>query len=175
MENYKQRNKLKYMNFIYHRYILVISCITIGCLVSSAGHFIHIDHNEFRAHGYPRPPLPPPLPVVDQLHHQQLPIAKELSPAEFMVDLSNDLTYRILHYHSILNRNNFAFSPTALMSVLVALYEGSSGRSATEMRNVLQLPNNRDVIRVGYRDIHRRLRVSPSVWLSKFFFLKSYK
>lgn len=75
-----------------------------------------------------------------------------------MVDLSNDLAYKVLHLHSILNRNNFAFSPTALMCVLVALYEGSAGRSSLEMRNTLLMPNNRDVIRVGYRDIHRRLR-----------------
>ncbi|XP_017057679.1 uncharacterized protein LOC108098974 [Drosophila ficusphila] len=121
-------------------------------------HYIQIDHEEFRASGFPHPHFPPPpLTPLDHLPPQVL-AAKELTPAEVMVDLTNDLTHRLLHYHSILNRNNFAFSPTALVSVLVALFEGSAGNSAEELRHVLQLPNNRDVTRVGYRDIHRRLR-----------------
>uniref|UniRef100_A0A1I8PTH2 Serpin domain-containing protein n=1 Tax=Stomoxys calcitrans TaxID=35570 RepID=A0A1I8PTH2_STOCA len=132
--------------------------------MSCSAHLIHIadEHHEFRSSVLGRPHLPPPLPPPPppplsppQMTH--IP-GRELTPAECMVDLTNDLAYRILHYHSILNRNNFAFSPTALMSVLVALYEGSTGRSATELKSVLQLPNNRDIVRVGYRDIHRRLR-----------------
>ncbi|KAI8044270.1 hypothetical protein M5D96_000421 [Drosophila gunungcola] len=120
-------------------------------------HYIQIDHEEFRASGFPHPHFPPP-PLTPLDHLPQVLAAKELTPAEVMVDLTNDLTHRLLHYHSILNRNNFAFSPTALVSVLVALFEGSAGQSAEELRHVLQLPNNRDVTRVGYRDIHRRLR-----------------
>ncbi|XP_022233637.2 uncharacterized protein LOC111081770 [Drosophila obscura] len=126
-------------------------------LLCAPAHYIQIDHEEFRASGFPHPHFPPP-PVTLLDHLPQVQATKELTPAEVMVDLTNDLTHRLLHYHSILNRNNFAFSPTALVSVLVALYEGSAGNSANELRNVLQLPNNRDVIRVGYRDIHRRLR-----------------
>lgn len=135
--------------------------LTLAC--HSHAHFIQIDHEEFRASGYPHPPMPPaPLTHLELDHFPQVMAGKPLTPAEVLVDLTNDLTHRLLHYHSILNRNNFAFSPTALVSVLVALYEGSAGRSANELRNVLQFPNNRDVIRVGYRDIHRRLRVSIS-------------
>lgn len=135
--------------------------------ISCNAHLIHLDdeHHEFRSSGLPRPHLPPPLPppplpppvTIGRLS------GRELSPVECMVDLTNELAYRILHYHSILNRNNFAFSPTALMSVLVALYEGSAGRSATELKDVLQFPNNRDIVRVGYRDVHRRLRVSDRI------------
>ncbi|XP_017857380.1 PREDICTED: uncharacterized protein LOC108610058 [Drosophila arizonae] len=138
---------------------LMCSLIGLGLLLLPGhAHYIQIDHEEFRASGYPHPPPPPA--ALTPLELERLPhvLAKQLTPAEVMVDLTNDLTHRLLHYHSILNRNNFAFSPTALVSVLVALYEGSSARSATELRNVLQLPSNRDVIRVGYRDIHRRLR-----------------
>ncbi|EDW28034.1 GL27197 [Drosophila persimilis] len=134
--------------------------IWLGVYLAQAhilAHYIQIDQEEFRASGFPHPHFPPP-PMTPLDHLPQVLAAKELTPAEVMVDLTNDLTHRLLHYHSILNRNNFAFSPTALVSVLVALYEGSSSNSANELRNVLQLPNNRDVIRVGYRDIHRRLR-----------------
>lgn len=105
--------------------------------------------------------------------HQSLPVAaapqpsqststnfNDFNPAEVMVDITNDLSYRILYFHSLNNRNNFAFSPTALMSVIVALYEGTSSRTSLELRNSTPLPANRDVVRVGYRDIHRRLRVS---------------
>lgn len=139
--------------------------------ISCQAHLIHINHHEFRSSGFPRPHLSPP-PVVSSIDDLPQP-AKELTPSEYMVDLTNDLTYRILHYHSILNRNNFAFSPTALMSVLVGIYEGSAGRSVTELKNVLQLPSNRDVIRVGYRDIHRRLRVRIVERFFRFHFPKT--
>ncbi|XP_016996889.2 uncharacterized protein Spn85F [Drosophila takahashii] len=132
-----------------------ITCLVL--LLQAKAHYIQIDHEEFRASGFPHPHFPPP-PLTPLDHLPQVLAAKELTPAEVMVDLTNDLTHRLLHYHSILNRNNFAFSPTALVSVLVALFEGSAGNSAEELRHVLQLPNNRDVTRVGYRDIHRRLR-----------------
>jgi len=141
--------------------------LSLHLLLPATAHYIQIDHEEFRASGFPHPHFPPP-PLTPLDHLPQVLAAKELTPAEVMVDLTNDLTHRLLHYHSILNRNNFAFSPTALVSVLVAMFEGSAGNSAEELRHVLQLPNNRDVTRVGYRDIHRRLRVSyPSrpMWL----------
>ena len=129
--------------------------------INCNAHLIHIDEQTFRSNGYPRPHLP--LSNADELSYHLT--TKELTPSEYMVDLTNDLTFRILHYHSILNRNNFAFSPTAVMSVLVALFEGSAGRSRTELQNILQLPNNLDIIRVGYRDIHRRLRVRNNLGL----------
>ncbi|XP_055704315.1 uncharacterized protein LOC129802471 [Phlebotomus papatasi] len=75
-----------------------------------------------------------------------------------MVDLTNQLGFRILYYHSLANRNNVALSPCGLASVLVALFEGSDGQSALEIRDTLELPWERDIIRVGFRDIHRRLR-----------------
>lgn len=121
-------------------------------------HFIQIDNTAFRTSYFPQWPIESPSHGAEKIP-RNLGMRK-LSPAELMTDLTNDLAYRILHYHSILNRNNFAFSPTALMSVLIALYEGSAGRSALELHKVLMLPSSRDVIRIGYRDIHRRLRVS---------------
>ncbi|XP_059612262.1 uncharacterized protein LOC132258797 isoform X2 [Phlebotomus argentipes] len=75
-----------------------------------------------------------------------------------MVDLTNQLGFRILYYHSLANRNNVALSPCGLASVLVALFEGADGHSALEIRDTLELPHERDIIRVGFRDIHRRLR-----------------
>lgn len=90
-------------------------------------------------------------------HENRLP--KQLQPVEVMVDATNNLAFRILHLHSMLNKNNIAFSPCGLMSVMVALYEGSSGRSKIELIEALHFPTERDIIRVGVRDIHRRLRV----------------
>jgi serine protease inhibitor len=91
-------------------------------------------------------------------HDNRLP--KKLQPVEVMVDATNHLGFKILDLHSNLNKNNIAFSPCGLMSVLVALYEGSGGRSKIELKEALDLPNERDIVRVGVRDIHRRLRVS---------------
>lgn len=91
-------------------------------------------------------------------HNNRLP--KKLQPVEIMVDATNHLGLKILNLHSNMNKNNIAFSPCGLMSVLVALYEGSAGRSTIELKESLKFPNERDIVRVGVRDIHRRLRVS---------------
>lgn len=81
------------------------------------------------------------------------------TPVEQMVDITNQLSYNLLHLHSLSNTNNFAFSPCALGSVLIALYEGSYGNCAVQIHETIQLPWDRDVTRIGYRDIHRKLRV----------------
>jgi len=60
-------------------------------------------------------------------------------------------------------RSNFAFSPYGVASVLVVLYEGARGESARQIHNTLRLPWNVDVTRIGFRDIHRHLRVSTFV------------
>lgn len=87
-------------------------------------------------------------------------IPKKLQPVELMVDATNHLGFTVLDLHSKLNKNNVAFSPCGLMSVLVALYEGSGGKSAVELKESLKFPRERDIVRIGTRDIHRRLRVS---------------
>lgn len=75
-----------------------------------------------------------------------------------MVDLTNRMGFRILYHHSVGNRNNIALSPCGLSSVLVALYEGSDGPSAVQIHKAMEFPWDRDLIRIGFRDIHRRLR-----------------
>lgn len=74
-----------------------------------------------------------------------------------------------MYYHSLSNANNFGFSPCGLGSVLIALFEGCDGRSAYEIYQTLHFPYERDIVRVGFRDIHRRLRVS--VIEKRIFFL----
>lgn len=84
-------------------------------------------------------------------------------PLEIMVDVTNNLAYKMLYNHALYNlesSDNYAFSPSALLSTLLALYEGSSGLSSIEIQQIINLPKNLDIIRIGGRDIHRRLRVS---------------
>lgn len=130
------------------------------CLPTWKSLWIRAHHEDHRDHGYVSISLLP----REHWHYQVR--NRELSASELMVDLTNELAYRLMYHHSVFNRNNFAFSPTALMSVLVALYEGSNGHSAYQLKNYLQLPSNRDTIRIGNRDIHRRLRVSLIKYLS---------
>ncbi|XP_050087974.1 uncharacterized protein LOC126572593 [Anopheles aquasalis] len=85
-------------------------------------------------------------------------VRQKVTPLDAMIDRTNHLGFRVLHQHSKGNKNNIALSPCALASILVALYEGSDGRSATELYDQLVVPYDKDVLRVGYRDIHRRLR-----------------
>lgn len=75
-----------------------------------------------------------------------------------MTDVINDLGTRILQQH--VEPGNVAFSPAGLGFILAALYEGSTGHSRQQIVDCLGLPRDRNVVRVGMRDIHRRLRVS---------------
>lgn len=98
--------------------------------------------------------------ISDATHvDQENRLPRQLQPVEVMVDATNHLGFKILNLHSGFNKNNIAFSPCGLMSVMVALYEGSAGRSKIELIEALHFPRERDIIRVGVRDIHRRLRV----------------
>lgn len=77
-------------------------------------------------------------------------------PVDVITDVVNELGVRILQQYS--TRGNVAFSPTGVAFVLAALYEGSAGRGSQQIAQALGLPANRDVTRIGFRDIHRRLR-----------------
>ncbi|KAL6263496.1 hypothetical protein P5V15_006287 [Pogonomyrmex californicus] len=77
-------------------------------------------------------------------------------PVDVITDVINELGVRILQQYS--TRGNVAFSPTGVAFVLAALYEGSAGRGSQQIAQALGLPANRDVTRIGFRDIHRRLR-----------------
>uniref|UniRef100_A0A182Q2R7 Serpin domain-containing protein n=1 Tax=Anopheles farauti TaxID=69004 RepID=A0A182Q2R7_9DIPT len=103
---------------------------------------------------YNTPPIQPVVPSGPT--HQE--IRQKVTPLEAMIDKTNHLGFRVLHQHTKGNRNNIAFSPCALASILVALYEGAGGQSASELHDQLVVPYDKDVLRVGYRDIHRRLR-----------------
>ncbi|KAG5677877.1 hypothetical protein PVAND_007594 [Polypedilum vanderplanki] len=63
-------------------------------------------------------------------------IPKKLQPVELMTDATNHLGFTILDLHSKLNKNNIAFSPCGLMSVLVALYEGTGSKSGIELEKL---------------------------------------
>ncbi|XP_043276421.1 uncharacterized protein Spn85F isoform X2 [Venturia canescens] len=78
-------------------------------------------------------------------------------PVDVMTDVVNDLGAKILDRY-LDNTGNVAFSPSGLGFVLVALYEGAAGSSSREISDVLGLPRDRRVVRIGLRDIHRRLR-----------------
>lgn len=78
-------------------------------------------------------------------------------PVDAIADTVNDLGVKILQQYTA--HGNVAFSPTGVAFVLAALYEGSAGRGSKQIAEAMGLPLNRDVTRIGFRDIHRRLRV----------------
>lgn len=125
--------KLKVIALVLSALIEISSAISIYSIISDSEHVSNNDNNR---------------------------IPKKLQPVELMVDATNHLGFTILDLHSKLNKNNVAFSPCGLMSVLVALYEGSGGKSSVELKEALRFPRERDIVRIGTRDIHRRLRVS---------------
>ncbi|XP_017792939.1 PREDICTED: uncharacterized protein LOC108574805 [Habropoda laboriosa] len=77
-------------------------------------------------------------------------------PVDIITDVINDLGVRILQQYTA--HGNVAFSPTGVGFVLAALYEGSAGRGRQQIADALGLPRDRDVTRIGFRDVHRRLR-----------------
>ena len=54
-----------------------------------------------------------------QLTDNRLP--KKLQPVDVMSDITNHAGFKVLKLHSQLNKNNIAFSPCGLMSVLGVL------------------------------------------------------
>ncbi|XP_063392746.1 uncharacterized protein LOC134678207 [Cydia fagiglandana] len=80
------------------------------------------------------------------------------TPLSHMVDVTNEFGLKVLAEHNFLNENNIAFSPYGLMGILVALYEGVDGESSYQIQKGMQLPWNRNVMRIGFRDIHRTLK-----------------
>ncbi|CAG4963825.1 unnamed protein product [Parnassius apollo] len=80
------------------------------------------------------------------------------SPLSHMVDVTNEFGLKVLAEHNFLNDNNIAFSPYGLMGIMVALYEGVDGDSSYQIQRAMQLPWNRNVMRIGFRDIHRSLK-----------------
>lgn len=78
-------------------------------------------------------------------------------PVDVMTDVINSLGINVLQQYHV--PGNVAFSPTGLGFVLIALYEGSAGRGSKQIADCLQLPHDRQITRIGLRDIHRRLRV----------------
>ncbi|XP_026323808.1 uncharacterized protein LOC113233059 [Hyposmocoma kahamanoa] len=80
------------------------------------------------------------------------------TPLAHMVDVTNGFGLEVLAEHNFLNDNNIAFSPYGLMGILVALYEGVDSESSYQIQRAMQLPWNRNVMRIGFRDIHRTLK-----------------
>ncbi|XP_038209416.1 uncharacterized protein LOC119830459 [Zerene cesonia] len=80
------------------------------------------------------------------------------TPLAHMVDVTNEFGLKVLAEHNFLNENNIAFSPYGLMGILVALFEGVDGESSYQIQRCMQLPWNRNIIRIGFRDIHRTLK-----------------
>ncbi|KAM3958252.1 serine protease inhibitor 34 [Aphomia sociella] len=80
------------------------------------------------------------------------------TPLAHMVDVTNGFGLKVLAEHNFLNDNNIAFSPYGLMGILVALYEGVDGEASYQIQRGMQLPWNRNVMRIGFRDIHRTLK-----------------
>lgn len=51
-----------------------------------------------------------------QLNDNRLP--KKLQPVDVMADITNQAGFKVLKLHSQFNKNNIAFSPCGLMSIL---------------------------------------------------------
>lgn len=110
-------------------------------------------------------PQPPPLLPIIPLPVQPAASGPLKTPLDIMVDISNRMAFAVLNAHtephSVRRRaQNFAYSPCGLTSVLIALWEGAAGAGgAHEIYRAMRLPWDRDVVRIGVRDMHRRLRV----------------
>ncbi|XP_063242538.1 mucin-3A [Bacillus rossius redtenbacheri] len=79
-------------------------------------------------------------------------------PIDAMTEVVGQFAVDVLQDHAF-SQGNFAFSPYGATSVLIALYEGARGESARQIHDALRLPWNHDVLRIGFRDLHRKLRV----------------
>lgn len=148
------------------------------------------NHNDPQSHlqshgfgGLPEPlPIPPPPPLLPIIPLPGQPPAASgplKTPLDIMVDISNRLAFGVLNAHtephSVRRRaQNFAYSPCGLTSVLIALWEGAAGAGgAHEIYRAMRLPWDRDVVRIGVRDMHRRLRVRNHLQFHSLFYFRS--
>lgn len=69
---------------------------------------------------------------------------------------------------------NVAFSPFGLMAVSVLLYEGSSGYSALQIKQSLNLPWEILAVRIGVRDLNRYLKVNITYMSVQIIFDKKH-
>jgi hypothetical protein len=109
----------------------------------------------------PPSPIPAPPTTATTTSLKVDRVARKGSSQEQMVDVTNRFGVAVLSTHSAGNKDNIAFSPYGLLSVMIALYEGAPRDSATsrQVRAAVGLPADDAVLRVGYRDVHRSLRV----------------
>ncbi|XP_025424368.1 uncharacterized protein LOC112693489 isoform X2 [Sipha flava] len=89
--------------------------------------------------------------------YQKRPLSPR--PLDAMADLTNDLGVCVLRVIAAGGAiGNIAFSPFGLMAVSVLLYEGSSGYSALQIKQSLNLPWEILAVRIGVRDLNRYLK-----------------
>ncbi|XP_026814215.1 uncharacterized protein LOC113554531 [Rhopalosiphum maidis] len=89
--------------------------------------------------------------------YQKRPLSPR--PLDTMADLTNDLGICVLRVIAAGGAiGNIAFSPFGLMAVSVLLYEGSSGYSALQIKQSLNLPWEILAVRIGVRDLNRYLK-----------------
>ncbi|XP_025202847.1 uncharacterized protein LOC112599863 isoform X2 [Melanaphis sacchari] len=89
--------------------------------------------------------------------YQKRPLSPR--PLDTMADLTNDLGICVLRVIAAGGAiGNVAFSPFGLMAVSVLLYEGSSGYSALQIKQSLNLPWEILAVRIGVRDLNRYLK-----------------
>ncbi|VVC33015.1 Serpin domain [Cinara cedri] len=89
--------------------------------------------------------------------YQKRPLSPR--PLDAMTDLTNDLGVCVLRIIAAGGTvGNIAFSPFGLMAVSVLLYEGSSGYSALQIKQSLNLPWEILAVRIGVRDLNRYLK-----------------
>lgn len=74
-----------------------------------------------------------------------------------------------LQVQSTLQYGNVAFSPYGLASMSILLFEGATGNTALEIMRVMKLPWNTLLVRIGFRDINRHLKVSFRYIIRNFF------
>ncbi|XP_049774864.1 uncharacterized protein LOC126162411 isoform X1 [Schistocerca cancellata] len=97
------------------------------------------------------------LAQITNCQRQWETLIRHWRPRDAMVDVTNGFGIAIIQDYAY-TRGNFAFSPYGAASVLVVLYEGSRGKTASQIQHALQLPWDCVITRIGFRDIHRHLR-----------------
>ncbi|XP_050308854.1 uncharacterized protein LOC126745168 [Anthonomus grandis grandis] len=83
---------------------------------------------------------------------------KTQSDRDVIVDVVNSFGVKLLAIHNEHNENNIALSPYGAFSVLAALLEGLQGEAIHEILHSTHIPKDKQVVRVGLRDIHRHLK-----------------
>jgi len=81
-----------------------------------------------------------------------------------VVNANNQFAFELYSELDKSGQGNLFYSPYSIFSALAMTYEGARGKTAEEMKQVLHLPDDKNKIRSGFKDIYNELNKADKTY-----------